>query len=100
MVKWWKKNWRWVFWLTLPVCMIVGAVWFTAENFTEGNLITGMFKVGPLLWLMFWLLVVLVWMLLHMGDGPNGGTSGGWDIPAPSKQTQRMLKRNIRRRWF
>lgn len=30
----------------------------------------------------------------------NGGNSSDWSIPAPSKQTQRMLKRNIRRRWF
>lgn len=101
MAKWWNKNWRWVFWITLPVCMIIGAIWFNVYNFTEENLITGLFKVGPLLWLIFWLLIVLVWMLLHMDDGNNSGTtSGGLNIPAPSKQTQRMLKRNMRRRWF
>lgn len=30
----------------------------------------------------------------------SGDSTGRWSIPAPSKQTQRMLKRNIRRRWF
>lgn len=30
----------------------------------------------------------------------SGYSSSSWSISAPSKQTQRMLKRNIRRRWF
>lgn len=102
MKNWWNKNWRWLFWLSLPICMIVCAIWATSSYFTEDNLITGMFKIGPMLWLILWLAVLLVWMLLHMGDGPDGGSSssGDWSIPAPSKQTQRMLKRNMRRRWF
>lgn len=43
--------------------------------------------------------MVLVWMTLHFNDKSSSG-SGNFHISAPSKQTQRMLKRNIRRRWF
>lgn len=72
------KKWRWWFWGTLPMCMVVGAFLFGYGHELMGNYVKGFFVIGPLLWLILWLLVALGWMLVHFNDTDgNDHHSGG-----------------------
>lgn len=81
--------------------MVIGSVWHGFGYELIENYITGFFIIGPMLWLIFWLCIAVIWMLIHFNDTDgtsHHSSSSGIDGPRLIRwYTRYQVRKGIRK---
>lgn len=105
----WSRYGGWIFWGSLPVTMVAGAVYAITKSDDPDMFCLGFFKIGPCFWLIIWLLVLLVYLLIITitDDSDHDSNSSGGSSCSSGVEWGRfanwylrgMVRRQMRNMW-